>query len=337
MKNTGRSLRLAKIDSLAEFRIDFDAAAALIGLPNFRTVPVMPADLPESPVPLAEISQGPNAFEEFLDRNQKNLVILAILLAIGAAALVIYRGIEKSRMETAGAALNKAEDLAALQAVVNEHAGTTAALSAMVLLADRQWSDGQQDAAVETLRAFISSSPSHPARPAAQASLASKLMAQGKSADAARVFEEVVADPSARFIAPYALISLGDISKVAGDLDKAEASYKRVKTEFPDSSFADTANRRIAILKTKPPVEIEPPPAPEPKPNTPPASLIPPVPGGVVPAPIPPPAPAPPAEVPAPGPAPAPPTEATPPAPPQEAPPQPRNEQPGETPAAPEP
>jgi predicted negative regulator of RcsB-dependent stress response len=336
MKNTSHSLRLAKIDSLAEFRIDFDAAAALIGLPNFRPVPVMPADLPEPPMPLAEISQGPNAFEEFLDRNQKNLVILAILLAIGAAALVIYRGIEKSRMETAGAALNKAEDLAALQAVVNEHAGTTAALSAMVLLADRQWSDGQQDAAIETLRAFISSSPSHPARPAAQASLASKLMAQGKSAAAATIFEDVGADPSARFIAPYALISLGDISKVAGDLEKAEASYKRVKTEFPDSSFAAIANRRIAILKAKPPVEIEPPPAPEPKSDTPPASLIPPVPGGVVPVPVAPPAPAP-APAPAPPAPPAPPAEATPPAPPQEAPPQPRNEQPGETPAAPEP
>ena len=335
MKNTAHSLGLAKIDSLAEFRIDFDAAAALIVLPNFRPVPVMPADLPEPPMPLAEISQGPNAFEEFLDRNQKNLVILAILLAIGAAALVIYRGIEKSRMETAGAALNKAEDLAALQAVVKDHAGTTAALSAMVLLADRQWSEGQQDAAIETLRSFISSSPEHPARPAAQASLGSKLMAQGKAADAARIFEDIVADPGARFIAPYALISLGDISKVAGDLEKAEASYKRVKTEFPDSSFADTANRRIAILKAKPPVEIEPPPAPAPKSDTPPASLTPPVPGGTIPVPAPEPAPAPPAVVPAPEPAP--PVVVPPPAPPQEAPPAPRNEEPGETPAAPEP
>lgn len=333
MKNTANSLRLAKIDSLAEFRIDFDATAALIGLPNFRTVPVMPADLPESPVPLAEISQGPNAFEQFLDRNQKNLVILAILLAIGAAVLVIYRGIEKSRMETAGAALNKAEDLASLQAVVKDHAGTTAALSAMVLLADRQWSEGQQDAAIETLRSFISSSPDHPARPAAQASLASKLMTQGKSADAARIFEDVVADPSARFIAPYALISLGDISKVAGDLEKAEASYKRVKTEFPDSSFADTANRRIAILKAKPPVEIEPPPAP--KVDSPPASLTPPVPGGAIPVPVPTPEPAPPVVVPAPEPAP--PVVVPPPAPPQEAPPAPRNEEPGETPGVPEP
>ncbi len=78
----------------------------------------MSADLKESPVPLAEISQGPNAFEAFLDRNQKGIIVFAILLALGAVVAVIYRGVERSRQETAGAALTKAADLAALQAVV---------------------------------------------------------------------------------------------------------------------------------------------------------------------------------------------------------------------------
>jgi hypothetical protein len=228
----------------------------------------MAADLPESPTPLAEISQGPSAFEQFLDKNQKNLIILTILLAIGAAALVVYRGIEKSREESAGAELNKAADLAALQAVVKDHADTHAASSALILMADRQWSDGQQDAAITTLREFIAANPEHPAFSTARASLGAKLMAQGKTADAVPLFEEIANDPKARFIAPYALISLGDIAKLAGDLDKAEASYSRVKKDFADSSFVDTANKRIAALKAKPPVEVEPPPAPAPAENT---------------------------------------------------------------------
>lgn len=211
-------------------------------------------------MPLAEISQGPNAFEEFLDRNQKNLIILAILLALGAAGLVVYRGIEQSKQNTAGEALNKAEDLASLQAVVSQHPGTNAALSAAVLLADRQWTEGQQDAAIETLRSFVSANPDHPAHPAAQASLGAKLMAQGKSGDAAKVFEEIVDDPKARYIAPFALISLGDIAKAAGELDKAEASYNRVKSDFSDSNFAKPATDRIATLRAKAPVEIAAPP-----------------------------------------------------------------------------
>lgn len=222
----------------------------------------MSADLKESPVPLAEISQGPNAFEEFLDRNQKGLVVLAILLALGAVALVIYRGIETSRQETAGAALTKATDLASFQAVVDGHADTTAASSAMVLLADSQWTAGKQDDAIATLRKFIAAAPAHPAIPSAKANLGAKLMAQGKSGDAAKVFDEIVADPAARFIAPFALISLGDLAKSSGDLEKAEASYNKVKNDFPESSFADTANRRVANLKAKPPVGIDPPPAP---------------------------------------------------------------------------
>jgi len=222
----------------------------------------MSADLKESSVPLAEISQGPNAFEAFLDRNQKGIVIFAILLAIGAVVLVIYRGIETSRQQTAGAALTKAEDLAALQAVVDGHTDTTAAGSAMTLLANSQWTAGKQDDAIATLRKFIAAYPGHPAVATAKASLGSKLMAQAKSGDAAKLFEELASDPEASFIAPFALISLGDISKTAGDLEKAEASYTKAKTDFPDSSFAETATRRLAILKAKPPVEIEPPPTP---------------------------------------------------------------------------
>ena len=316
MKNTRGNQQLMKIDPVPDFRIDFGAVAALIGPPQYRTLYVMPADSPETPVPLAEISQGPNAFEEFLDRNQKNLIILAILIAVGAAALVVYRGIEKSRQETAGAALNKAADLAALQAVITEHADTKAARSAMVLLADRQWTEGQQDAAIETLRKFVAENPDHPATYTAQASLGAKLMAQGKTPDATKVFQEPVDEPKARFIAPYALISLGDISRAAGDLEKAEASYNKVKTEFSDSSFADTANRRISTLKAKAPVEIDPPPAPTPAPD---AAATSTTPSGIT---VTPQAPvAPPAEAPSPEPAPVTPPQDSTPAPGSETPP----------------
>ncbi len=236
--------------------------AALIGPRSPAYLSIMSADLKETSVPLAEISQAPNAFEAFLDRNQKGVAALAVLLVIGAIGAVIYRGIETSRQESAGAALTKAEDLVAYQAVVDGNKDTAAAGSAMVLLANSQWTANKQDDAIATLQKFISTYPTHPALPSAKANLGSKLMAQGKSGEAVKVFEELVADPAAKFIAPFALISLGDIAKAAGDLEKAGASYAKVKGDFPESSFSETANRRIATLKAKPPVEIEPPPAP---------------------------------------------------------------------------
>ncbi len=222
----------------------------------------MSTDLKESSVPLAEISQGPNAFEAFLDRNVKGLVAFSVVVAIAAAGFVVYREMEKNKQEEAGAAFVKAKDLAGYQSIVDGQKDTLASGSAMLLLANAQWTGGKQDDSIATLRKFISENPDHPAVPTAKANLGTKLVAQGKGGDAAKILEEVVSDPAARYIAPLALISLGDIAKAGGDLEKAEASYNKVKSGFPGSEFIEEANRRISGLKSKPPVEIEAPPAP---------------------------------------------------------------------------
>lgn len=207
--------------------------------------------------PIAEISQGPSAFESFLDRNQKGLIVLAVLLVLGAGAWVVVRGIKRSAEENAGAALANATGLADLQDVVKKNPETLAAGSAKILIAEEQWKEGQQDAAIETLRAFLSESPSHPAAPTAKASLASRLMQQGKRDEASAVFQEVAADPAARFLAPYALVALGDLAKEAGRMEEAEAFYKRAKDDFGDNPFANSVQQHIDLLKFVRPEEIE--------------------------------------------------------------------------------
>jgi TolA-binding protein len=218
----------------------------------------MSSDLKNSSGPLAEIAQGPNKFEEFLEHNQLNLIVLAILLAIGAAGLVVYRGIQTSAEETAGAELSHAENISELQAVIKDNGNTQAAGSALVLLADKQWTAGQHDVAIATLEKFISSSPKHPAIPSAKASLGAKLMTQGKFAQASKIFQELVDSSNSKYIAPYALVSLGDIARAGGDFVKAEVDYNLVKSKYPSSSFARTANLRLAIFKAKSPTEIAP-------------------------------------------------------------------------------
>ncbi|MCP5543365.1 MAG: tetratricopeptide repeat protein [Akkermansiaceae bacterium] len=229
----------------------------------------MSQDIQDSSTPLAEISQGPSAFEQFLDRNQKNLVILGILIALAAAGWVVYDGIQTGARESAGEDLNKADDLAALQSVIKTHQGTPAEGSAHVLLAERQWAEGQQDAAIETLRSFIDSEPSHPAVPNAKASLAAKSMAQGKSDEAKSLFSSLAESDEAGFLAPYALISLGDIALAAGDKEAAKNYYQQARNEHPSSPFANTASERTAIVDAAAPTEIDPPPAPEPDPAAP--------------------------------------------------------------------
>lgn len=253
-----------------------------------------------------------------MDRNQKNLLILAVIIVIGAASFIIYRGLQKSHQHTAGAALSQADDLASFQKIVKDYPKTQAGGSAQVLLADKQWTDSQQEDAISTLRAFVSEHPEHPAIATAKASLASKLAFQGKTEEAVNELSSIVdGGESTRFLAPYALVALGDLSSKAGDKEKARSYYERAQNEFPGTNFANTASSRIGLLNAKPPVEIEPPPAPEPAPDSAPENLIP-APGLIPPAPE---APAPAPEAPAPAPeapapeAPAPAPEAPAPAP----------------------
>ena len=222
----------------------------------------MSADSSATPRPLGEISQEPAAFDQFMDRHQQKLIVLAVLIALAAAIFIVWRGLKQSHEHTAGEALTQADDQPSLQKLIKEYPKTSAAGSARILLSEKQWEEGQQDAAVSTLKEFLSENPEHAALATAQASLGSKLAAQGKADEAAKIFEQLAGNEKARHLAPFALLSLGDLAKAAGDTTKAEGFYQRAQNEFPDSTFANTATRRIGLLKAKPPVEIEAPPAP---------------------------------------------------------------------------
>ncbi len=210
----------------------------------------------ESSGPLAEISQAPPALEMFLDKHQTKIIVLAIVLAIGAAGYVVQRGIVQSGEETAGGLLAKAEELSDLQGIVKNHEGTAAAFSAKVLLADKQWQDGQQDDAIATLQAFIESGSGHPSLASAKASLASKLLSQGKQDEAADLFREIIDDSDAHFLAPYAWISIGDIESAKGNTEAAAKAYGMVASDFSDKSFARDASDRALLLKAQAPVEV---------------------------------------------------------------------------------
>lgn len=211
---------------------------------------------PLSGTPLGEISQAPPALEVFLDKHQSKIIALALLIAVLAVVYVVYKGIAEGKEMAAGAALAKAEDVSDLQGVVKNHEGSTAAQSATVLLAEKQWEDGQQDDAVATLKEFIESGKTHPALPNAKASLASKLLAQGKTDEATSIFQDLTEDPSARFLAPYAWISLGDIESAKGDAEAARKAYEMLELDFPGSSFAGDAAKRLLLLKAKAPIEV---------------------------------------------------------------------------------
>lgn len=212
-----------------------------------------------SGTPIGEISQSKPAMEEFLDKHQMKIIVLAAVLCVVAVIMVIYRGIEQSAEEEAGRQLVSAEATSELQEVVNGNEGTAAAESAKVLLAEQQWNDGLKDEAIATLSSLVEAGKSHPAVPNAKASLAVKLWAQGKQDEAKEMFRDLTENPAARHLAPFAWMSLGDMAMSAGDTEAAKDAYQTVQQDFPTSNFSSDAKSRILLLEAESPKKITPP------------------------------------------------------------------------------
>jgi predicted negative regulator of RcsB-dependent stress response len=222
-----------------------------------------------SPVPLGEIIQGPSPFEKFLESNQKILAVGAVVMALSIGAYMIYRTIEADHRADAGAALSAAKDIADLEKIKNDFSGTPSAASATLAIAEKQWSNTQQDEAIDTLKGIIQQNPNHPVQLLAKSTVAYRLLAQGKTGDAEVAFQAVIDNPDSHFLAPAALIALGDIAKKSGNKEKAELNYNKVGKEYSDSKFAQIATERLKFINFQAPVEVEAPPTPQ----APPASI----------------------------------------------------------------
>jgi predicted negative regulator of RcsB-dependent stress response len=211
---------------------------------------------------LGEISQAPNAFEQFLERNQKALLGLVILAILGGCAWIILHSKKTGAEKAAAGALVKAEDVTALEAITKNYPDTPAAGSAALLAADAQWNAGKKTEAIESLKSLIQSKPEHPAIPTAYLSLGAKLAAEGKTDEAKAAFNSAVNHPQGRYLAPLALTELGDLAKLAGNVDEARGLYEKARDNYGTNTFGQAAQQHLAIVDAKAPVEVEAPPAP---------------------------------------------------------------------------
>jgi TolA-binding protein len=210
--------------------------------------------------PLGEILQGPSKFEEFLEKNQKILLVGTVVAAIGILAYNVTNTIREDKDNEAAGALVAAKDIAGLESVRTDFPDSPAAITAEFLLARKLWDSGQQDASISNLRDLIAKHPDKPVTSMARQSLANSLLSQGKTSDAAAVYEEIANNESSTFLAPTALIALGDISLKNNEKDKAKSYYEKVTTQYSTSDLKQTAQERIDFLNFELPLEVEPPP-----------------------------------------------------------------------------
>lgn len=196
------------------------------------------------PKPLAQITIGPTAFEEFLDRNQGRLIFAAILLVLIGAGVIVAHNMRSDFEAEAAAAVTACYDEvtgkydpAALSKVRTEYNDTPAAETATYLHAMTLWDDGRTDDSLKEMESFVTTYPDGPLHNQAAFILAGRELQSGKKEKAQQYFELVSNSGDAVF-APVALMTMGDMASLAGEKEKAKGYYEEVRVKYPDSSFA---------------------------------------------------------------------------------------------------
>lgn len=226
------------------------------------------------PSPIGEISQGPSAFEAFLDANQKKLIIVGILAILCLVGYVIVTGLQKKAKEDAAAAVADARTVPQFEVVSKEYAGENAGGSAVILKSQLLWDDQQQQEAIASLESFVSEYPEHPAVGSAYASLGSYQQQLENLDKAKEAFQKAADSESAA--SSLALLSLGDLALQGGEDEKAKEIYNKIVSEYETSHLQvkSMAQNRLKLVNVDSPAEKAPEP---PKPAITPSAITPPV------------------------------------------------------------
>ncbi len=188
-------------------------------------------------------------------------------VALLLAAMVGYAGIELvgyQRRQAAAEAFAAAKTPEQLSSFIQNHRGMPAAGNAALLLAGKQRTDGQIEAALATLNEFIAKSPEHPMTGSAHLALASILEQQGKTEEAVAAYRRLLAVDSRGVTAPVALLRLARIHRGLNKLDEAKALYESLQSQFPNSAFAAEALQEGQQLAPSAVLQVPAAPAPAP-------------------------------------------------------------------------
>lgn len=206
-----------------------------------------------NPTLIGEIEQGPSKFEQFLDKNQKNLIIASILLVLLVAGFIIFKGVQENKGLSSSVAFLDANSAESYKAVSESQRGTPAGGSALITLANKLWEENSQEESIQTLKSFIDDYSDHAAYPAVLINLASKLAHTGENTQATAILDEAVELEDSTF-SPVAQYLLSEISSATGD-SAAAINHLETLSNLPDETLGGLKSLITQNLKfTKSPV-----------------------------------------------------------------------------------
>lgn len=179
----------------------------------------------------------------------------AVLVAIVAWFLVLAG---RRKEEFANRALEQARAMAEsgnlplaaseMQKVITTYGGTRSGQEAVIMLNQVRLVNGQHELAAVSLQDFLKAGPSAEFRGPAQGLLGRALENASRPADAAQAYATGADVAEVDYLRTELLLDAARAYVLAGDRDKAMASYRRIIKDFPDTPSRTEAEIRLAEL-----------------------------------------------------------------------------------------
>jgi predicted negative regulator of RcsB-dependent stress response len=209
------------------------------------------------------IPKPDTAIELLLQQHGKKLFALLLIGVVVGCGWFIMNSLNKEKMAESGAAFTAANTINELNSVVDKYAGSAAAGNALLMMADRHQSNGDNEDARAALLKFTKDYAKHPLIDQGLLSLGILSAKSGNADEANKYFAQIVDKGTTSELAPLAMMRQAEILLGKGELTAARDLYDNIPKKFIGTPFFPVIEERIKAIERRITLAENPPPAPE--------------------------------------------------------------------------
>ena len=214
---------------------------------------------------LLDLTEVTGQAEDFFERNQKPIMIGAILIAVVVGGYFVYKNFYQAprqanaveqmaeaeyqfSRDSFGLALaNPGGGYPGFADIVKNYSGTDAANAALYYAGISSLNMGQFDAAISYLEDFSADGELLPIMK--QGALGDAWAEKGDLEKGLSMYNKAVNNGDNELVTPYYLKKVAMLSQKLGKNKEALGAWERIKTEYPNSNEAREAPKYIISLK----------------------------------------------------------------------------------------
>jgi TolA-binding protein len=203
------------------------------------------ATAPETPVDTSNEFDFPLFWEE----HKTKILIAAAVFVIALASWAAWQVVEHRRETAARTAYASASTADDYKRIAEQFGGSVVGGNALLVLAEKQRTEGKFDDAIATLRQFQSRHAEHPLASSGAMALAATLDAKGSAEEAIEAYQQVIARFPREHVAPMALLAQAELQKRRGEKAEARRLFEKIIADYGETLFAQEATRSLSSVQ----------------------------------------------------------------------------------------